>query len=184
LTDYLIGINFNSPLFIKYMADQLSLSMMDSTNTQAQIETLLLSHKQIAQLFQTFNTPYISTMAGARESLLSWIKFELDHLEKMQQVALIAPAPPKEVAKQPILNSTLSVPELAALFRIMVEKKVLEPDNTKDLFTLIHKLVKTKGTSAVSADSFKNNYYTISPRTAKSVKSVILDLVNEIRKFE
>lgn len=57
------------------------------------------------------------------------------------------------------IETNLSVPELALLFRILVDEKVVIVKGTKvDLFRSVTKVFQSKSTSSISEDSFKNKY--------------------------
>ena len=57
------------------------------------------------------------------------------------------------------IQTNLSVPELALLFRILVDEKIVKLSGSKvDLFRSITKLFQSKSSTSISEDSFKNKY--------------------------
>ncbi len=76
-----------------------------------------------------------------------------------EQLNLLAPNTKTET-KPTItkIDTTLTVPQLAYLFRALVDEKLITPKQKTDLFKAVTEIFKTKATESISPDSFKNKY--------------------------
>ncbi len=184
MTKFLVSINFNSPFFLEYFTKSIALSVTNADNFAAQIEKLSWWEKEIAHLYQSVATPYRPQIPGAKESLEAWVRNETKHLEKLHQLALIMPPQHEAVMPPATFSTSLSVPELACLFRVLADNKIFHHEKQQEMITFFARHFKTKMTDGISPNSFKNNYYDVTPKTAKNVRGILIELINTTRSFE
>lgn len=91
------------------------------------------------------------------------IKIHCDILFEFIELQLIelnpnANAKPETKPSITKVDTTLTVPQLAYLFRALVDEKLITPKQKTDLFKAVTEIFKTKATESISPDSFKNKY--------------------------
>ena len=76
-----------------------------------------------------------------------------------EQLNLLAPNTKTET-KPTItkVDTNLTVPQLAYLFRALVDEDLITPKQKTDLFKAVSEIFKTKGTETISSSSFKNHF--------------------------
>jgi hypothetical protein len=117
MTEFLVSINFNSPFFLQYYTKCIAISVADAGSLHAQIEKLSWWQKEIAHLYQSVSTPFKPQIPGSKESLETWVRDEMKHLEKVHQLALIIPSQQEIFTPAAAVFSTsFNVPELACFF--------------------------------------------------------------------
>lgn len=184
MIEFLIGINFNAPSFLRYYTKIIAISIGEEDGLHAQIEKLSWWQKEIAHMYQSASTPFRPQLPGTKESLRAWIKDELKHLEKVHELAKTSPSPKSPTPSVAPFTTSFSVPELACFFRIMSDMEIFKHATQQELITFFSSHFKTRMAPAISPNSFKNHYYDISPKSAKAVRGVLIEMINKTRGYE
>ena len=80
----------------------------------------------------------------------------------------------------PKILSSLSVPELALYFKLMIDMKFIQVENLQDFFRHITRTYRTKNTENISFESIRSKFYQPENATIKAVKSKLIEALNQI----
>lgn len=84
---------------------------------------------------------------------------------------------------KPLLQTDLSVDELAAFSYFLFETKVLYCNNKQQFFRMMTSAIKTKKADRIAANSFGKKFYEISPKTIEKIKEKLIEMINSTRSY-
>ena len=137
--------------------------------------------KQIRQADLKANIAYKVNRPNLSVMLEKWITVEIGYLKKSAKTSL----KDQELSKatdmmNPKILSSLSVPELALYFKLMIDMKFIQVENLQDFFRHITRTYRTKNTENISFESIRSKFYQPENATIKAVKSKLIEALNQI----
>ena len=137
--------------------------------------------KQIRQADLKANIAYKVNRPNLSVMLEKWITEEIGYLKKSAKTSL----KDQELSKatdmiNPKILSSLSVPELALYFKLMIDMKFIQVENLQDFFRHITRTYRTKNTENISFESIRSKFYQPENATIKAVKSKLIEALNQI----
>ena len=184
LTQNLIYINFNSSAFFEYLRNKIAkkypyaLSLRDGAS---QSVNDLRDAQQIAEHnFYVYN----GEAESAKAVLIKCIAAELEYIINLTKLSkLTAEAEEAAVRANQFLLVDLTVEQMAFLFRLFVDTKVIIVDNKSEFFNFLASRFRTKNKSTeLSANSIKNKYNLDTDQTVAAVKKVLINFMNHVTK--
>ena len=147
-----------------------------------ELENLYYWLKRIRQAYIKTGVTYKIDKPNLSVMLEKWITEEIGYLEKFTLPGLKKPESlmPAENIINPKILSSLSVPELALYFKLMIDMKFIRVENLQDFFRMIVATYRTKNAENISIDSFRAKFYNPETPTIKAIKSKLIEALNQI----
>lgn len=178
----LIYLNYNSYRFFNYYSDVIKKSVHQLTTLPEQLDKWAWYHKTINHIQKKPGTCYKCDNRPIKSLLLDYVLEEYEYLEKKRQLTFsyTEAAPPTSVSDFKVATK-LTVPKLAYLLKVMVESGVIVNKNHTKLIKHFAENFCTKNAQNISAESLRTKYYNVEDQTKKSVKDMIIQMLNYTR---
>ncbi|MDP4210653.1 MAG: hypothetical protein Q8928_17730 [Bacteroidota bacterium] len=181
--EQLYYINFNSWRFFDYLAQKIQHQTTLNTNIETKIKTLALEFKKVRQYKTRKDIKYNPSQKSAGKFISQWIDEEISYLEKQKQNSAysILSEGNADTAK---IQFDLSVPQVACLFKIMHDVKIITNQNIAQLTEVIAHNITTKKTESVSPGSLRGKFIAVEEPALDSIKSLLIQMINQITKIQ
>jgi len=177
----LIELNYNTVAFREYYINYLKEGSRDADSPEA---FYYLQIKKINQLPVGASPGFENTRPPIRELICTWLNEELIFMEKQQQMAGVISGIPAEMSfSGKKVQTTLPVSHLSLAVRLLLDTGVIRSRNTTDILRLVSRSFSTGEREDISEGSLRNKVYNVESAAVKGVKSLIADLLNEVRKY-
>lgn len=176
-------LNYNSYRFFGYCTEHIKKHYQQEDTLCGQIEKLAWFYKNISQAQVKPGVSYKPKQKPLKENLLEWIDEEMGFLEKRKQLTLNLPVNKYEGLPLDFkINTNLSVSQLAYLIKLFMESGVMLNRNQREVLRFMSQFTRTKRAENVSAESLRTKFYNVEHNTKETVKDILIDMVNHIRK--
>ena len=146
-----------------------------------QMERLSWFIKTLNQTPVKPNIAFNSKQTGIKEFLIEWLLEELSYRETKANLARL-PIPGEAGFDQNYkVETSLSVPQVACLIRLLVETGVIKNKNKTELIKFYAQYTQTKRQENITFHSFKSKFYNIEDSSKQAIKELIIRLLNELR---
>ena len=183
--DICIRANLNSNQLISYSGEFIKNHLSGIETYQEKKLELHRYIKTVKQIPIQNKESYIPENKSLKKHILKWLKEELTFVDKIleQSVTLQIPSPntPIEVPKEK-LNINLTIPEIALLFRLMVETKLIQTSTRTQIFDFITDNLKTESSENLSKASIKNKFYSPENTSFESVEKVLIIMLEVLKR--
>ena len=183
--DICIRANLNSNQLISYSGEFIKNHLSGIETYQEKKLELHRYIKTVKQIPIQNKESYIPENKSLKKHILKWLKEELTFVDKIleQSVTLQIPSPntPIEVPKEK-LNINLTIPEIALLFRLMVETNLLQASTRTQVFDFITNNLKTNSSENLSKASIKNKFYSPENTSFESVEKVLIIMLEVLKR--
>lgn len=180
----LFYLNFNSRQFLKYALD-LVLGEVEAVEYDSERkDKLLWVVKSLKQLRIKPNSKLNENDLGVYEYVLQYVSEEADYLQnRLQTVSeeTVVESPMEE--KEQKINTTLSLSQLAAFFKVLFETDVITNRIKMDVWRILAACIRTDKKKAFAAESLRALYNNVDPATGKSIIDLTFKLLNTARKL-
>ena len=177
----LIYLNYNTISYFDYFTLYLNNQVRKLDGTPQKIEQLSFLLKEIKQTQTKQGIGYHHLKHPIKEQLIDWLGEELTHLEKSYQLTqrnLVVSGPVSADFK---VQTDLSLSQLAYLLRIFVDSKMVINKNLSEVLRFISRAFQVKNQN-ILYESFRVRYYNPEESIRKSVRSLLLQLVDYINQ--
>jgi hypothetical protein len=180
----LIGLNFNSRQFMWYLTQEIEHAVMPLETHSEKVDKLTWYLKQFNQTHVRSDIIFEKNQEPIKERIINWILEEVGYLERNMRAEQGLINSGKELTDTEILfETTLSVPQLAYFFKVMLESKILKERNITQMLRFIAEHSSSTNTSGkIGYPSLRKNYYTNETGAKLAVKDVIIKMLNEVNK--
>src|SRR5690349_20002437 len=108
-----------------------------------------------------------------KELLIDFLSQELDYLEKIGRVR--SPNDQRAALQHDLkLKFETSVPQLAYLFKIFIDQKILINSNITETSQFLVRYVISRHAETISYASFRAKFYNVEDGTKKAVRSMLV----------
>jgi hypothetical protein len=185
LADLLIRLNFNTTGFFTYLNGVISAEVDQVESLDDKIKILREYAKKYNQQPLKTQIPYQPNLPPLKEQLTKWLKEEVSHykgLIKNQRKSEKAVANSLAVGEdtQVRINVSISVPQLALLFRLMHDTHLITNKNQSEIFRLLSENFSTPWIHTPSFDSIRSKYYKAEASTKTALKDVLTRMLNQL----
>ena len=181
LKDLLIALNFNTPAFCKWLAEDFKTALASVSTMEEQgafIGNEIMKYKLLPSPQLAFVPGAISVrrfMLGVCKTEWSWrVAMENKKMGSPQQQQALAPF---------ILQTSFSVPQAALFARLLTETGIIKSGNHSALLKSLAAILSTPRKSEVSAGSLRVNFYTPDKPAKEIVKEYLFKMLNEIKSL-
>jgi vacuolar-type H+-ATPase subunit E/Vma4 len=178
----LIYLNFNTLKYFNFFADCFLVSINQLDSPAERIEKLSYDLKVISQAQVKPGVGLNNTMRSLKEQVIDWISEEISYLEKVTKLrerSVMLATDQEEGFK---LKMEMSVSQIAYVLRIFVETRLIHNKNISELIRFFAKFFQAKRLDSISYESLRVRYYNVEEGTRKSVRALLLQLVDHINK--
>ena len=177
IINLMIYMNCNSTPVKQYITK----FICEEPHTENELMNFYFWIKQIRQADLKSGITYKIDKPNLSVMLEKWITEEIGYLKKSAKTIL----KDQELSKatdmmNPKILSSLSVPELALYFKLMIDMKFIRVENLQDFFRIIVATYRTKNAENISIDSFRAKFYNPETPTIKAIKSKLIEALNQI----
>ena len=177
IINLMIYMNCNSTPVKQYITK----FICEEPHTENELMNFYFWIKQIRQADLKSGITYKIDKPNLSVMLEKWITEEIGYLKKSAKTSL----KDQELSKatdiiNPKILSSLSVPELALYFKLMIDMKFIRVENLQDFFRIIVATYRTKNAENISIDSFRAKFYNPETPTIKAIKSKLIEALNQI----
>ena len=168
-------MNFNTTKFFNYLVGQIINSVSEEDSPKAQCESLNICRKSYSICICELRSGFQLDSPCIDKQVNDWIKNELKICYKRMKIYNNQQLPIqfKEKSK---LKTSLTVSELASLFRLLKQNGIIVNKTEKDICTAISQMFSTERTDEISLDSVHNRYYTEDSPAKEKVKKLLLKI--------
>lgn len=181
LHQVMLYLNYNTIKYFRYFTNNIVEQLADADSSTGRIEKLSYLLKQLNQTQIKPGVGFNRSIPPIKVQLADWMAEEVAYLEKMhklneKQAAITT------LAEDFRLKTDLSVAQLAYLLKIFIDIKIINNPNTSDLIRFFSRYFQTKRMETISYESLRVRFYNTEDSTKKSVRSLLLLMVDHINK--
>jgi len=178
----LIYLNYNDPAFITYVIANISNTLNSLQNIEDKTLALKFKKKQTSQINSRPGVGLYLELMPAKEQIENWIDEEVNYL--LSETNFSKPSTTLgEQVSEPKLSTSLSVPQLAFLIRILVEDKIITNTNQTEVLKFFATHFTTVKRETVSYIHLRSQYYKPISSSIEAIKSMLFKLLNVCRKI-
>jgi hypothetical protein len=176
----LISINFNSPELTAYLINELDTLVADEESVQGKLRILKYQLKEINQV--TIKPEYAlhNDYSSLKKQIINWLNEEILFYQTEQAVVIAMPNP---VVSDTKIHTSLSVPQLALLFRLLKEEQLITNTNQSELLKVVSGCFTTMHKESFSYGHLHGKYYKIEQHTKRTVYDMLIRLLHLSRKI-
>jgi hypothetical protein len=178
LTELLIGWNFNEFAFIHEVCTSIRREVENKESDECRLEYLKNTQKQMSQVLEKTNAAFHLTRPSAKQTVLEWIAQELTCLE---EPAIVQEK--KEVKEGIKINTSVSVPVLALITRLLKESGIVTNSNQTEIVKFFATHFTTPHKSELSYGHLRGKYYDTDEGTKKKVCDYLTAMTNLCKKL-
>ncbi|MGC4102319.1 hypothetical protein [Ferruginibacter sp.] len=181
LCNLLVSLDYNPPEIVRHYTGMLDRMVTEEDSVQGKIRLLKLQSKEINQAPVHPGLSLYPDLPSLREQLLHWLGEELEFytLEHTLSAAL----PTAGNTSEGKIHTTLSVPQLALLFRLLKEEQLITNPNQSELLKTVAAHFTTLHKESFSYGHLHGKYYKIDASTKRSLYDILMRLVHLSRKI-
>lgn len=181
--DHLCYLNYNSFYFLTYITEQITKEVNEQPSLGGQIEKLSFWVKRFNQRQVKPDFAFKRDRPSLQEQVSIWLNEEIYFAEKKKQLTFMFP-PTDQVNKPDAFKivTSLSVPQLAFVIKILKETGVIKNTNQTDVIKFFAQNFSTERNKNISADSLRIKYYTAETSAIRSVQSLLTKLLQHSKE--
>ena len=176
----LISINFNSPELTAYLINELDILVADEESVQGKLRILKYQLKEINQVTIKPEHALHNKYSSLKEQIINWLNEEISFFQTEQAVVIAMPNPLIGDTK---IHTSLSVPQLALLFRLLKEEQLITNTNQSELLKVVSGCFTTMHKENFSYGHLHGKYYKIEQHTKRTVYDMLIRLLHLSRKI-
>jgi hypothetical protein len=182
LEQWLICYNFNAVPFYHYLQQRLQSAIVAEDDCLRQRQFWLRIQHDIIQLVELSTAGFMPHQLSVQQQLLRFVDSELLLLEPLPMLS--SPKASAVVVLDRPLRFSISISQVAVIVRLLVTTGVIKTDNQTAFIKQLAGLISSDRSAIVSADSFRNKYYSPDRRTIHEVKALFFDLIKQLHRLE
>ena len=171
-------MNYNSFLFIKWYANNLTDRSQSNDKNESRKQIL---HTQLQENDQRMQLQDIA-LFPEEQSVKTAIRRHLEAETQCLQLQESAVTYKGINDKIPKIQLDLSVKEIACFIKLMEEAGIIKAKVKKDIFEWVAAHCSSKEQTEISSESLYKKYRDIEPATKKSVKNILLKMLNIVNR--
>ncbi len=119
--------------------------------------------------------PHLPDLKGL---CINWLEEEIFFMERKNQPSFILPV--SQIKETKPLETSLSVPQLAFIIKLLVNKGIIKNQSYRNLSQIAAQSFKTNNAEKISAESLRIKSHSPDRSSVSKVKEVLITLVNHI----
>jgi hypothetical protein len=176
----LISLEYNSSDICTYYTNELDRLVSAEDSVQNKLRLLKLQLKAINQVALTHSHILHPGLPGLKEQLVNWLNEEIYFYGMEQTTSALQP---QGAAGEVKIHTSLSVPQLALLFRLLKEEQLITNSNQSELLKIVAANFTTLQKEQFSYGHLHGKYYKIEASTKRSLYDILMRLLHLSRKI-
>lgn len=176
----LIAVNFNNAEMTKYLIKEWQSDFNKEDSVQEKLRILKYRLKEIRQLTEKPEWFLNSIEASLKQQLLTWLNEEIEYYQSEQ--ASVTPAQGQN-ENEPKIHTSMSVPQLALLFRLLKEDDQITNANQSEFLKVVSGSFTTLKKENFSYGHLHGKYYKIEAHTRRVVYDMLMRMLHLSRKI-
>jgi hypothetical protein len=176
----LISLDYNSADISSNYINELDLLVSEEESVQCKLRILKFQLKEINQVIVKPDHALYPDIPGLKEQIVNWLNEEI-YFHEMEQT--IVAAQPPVTSSEAKIHTTMSVPQLALLFRLMKEEQLITNTNQSELLKVVANNFTTMHKENFSYGHLHGKYYKIEANTKRTVYDILMKLLHLSRKI-
>lgn len=181
---HLVYLNYNHPAFVNLVIDNLTIHTNSQESLQEKILKLRFYKKEVNQISARPEAALYKDILPAKEQIILWIEEEIHYLQNEGVMLKQLKAEDQTSDSAFKINTSLSIPQLAYLIRLLVENKTITNINQTQILKFFALNFTSLKRENMSYDHLRSQYYKMELPAIESIKSLLLSLVNLSRKIK
>lgn len=177
----LLSINFNAPDVVAFYINEMRRIAANETDITEKLRVLQLQLQTIRQETVFPGAALHPAQASLQQQLVLWLHAEIDFQQQVQ-VQQQQPAPVTAPGLQQKIHTSLSVPQLALLFRLLKEEKLITNTNQSELLKIVSSHFTTANKEQFSYGHLHGTFYKIEAHTRRTVYDLLIRLLHQSKK--
>jgi hypothetical protein len=179
----LICLNFNSFQFFRYLTNEIEIALKQDESHSAKVNRLSWYLKNYNQIIEKPDLFFKTRQASIKTQINNWIIEEIGYLEKSLQLAKASTVITSCYTSPDFkIHTELSVAQIGYFIRLLFDTGVLQNKNHSDVIKFISNNTKTRQVEIISPESLRTKFYNIEEGTRKTVKEIIIRILNQINQ--
>lgn len=176
----LVSLDYNHPDISLYYINELDLLVAEEESVQGKLRILKYQLKEANQITVKPDHILYPDLPGLKEQIVNWLNEEI-YFHEMEQ--MIVAAQPPGTSGEAKIHTTLSVPQLALLFRLLKEEQLITNTNQSELLKVVANNFTTMHKENFSYGHLHGKYYKIEANTKRTVYDILMKLLHLSRKI-
>jgi len=169
LFDLLVYLNFNDTRYYQYVTGLIERDLDEIPGITNKLNQLYWIQKRINQAAIKPGFSFIASEPSLKEQLQLWLKEEISY------ISISAQPEEQQIAK---VKFDLSVHQLGYFLNLLVEQGIITNEVKKEVAKVCAQFMSSTKQENIAYHSLLNKFSEASPSVVKSVRDMLLDLVN------
>jgi hypothetical protein len=184
--EHLFYLNFNSFSLVEYATSKIRKEIEALPSITSQLEYLSRTLKELNQTQIKPSFALKPKRDSLKDILSKWLEEEIHFIEKKQQLTLMMPPGVQrfENLNDFKVKTTLSVPQIAYLVRILKDTGIITNDNKTDLIRFFSKYFSSVNNENISQESLRSKFFAYERSTVTHIQRVLTKLMDHSKKNE
>lgn len=175
LKDMLHYLNFNNVHYFRYWADAIGADLEKLQTTREKLDWLLLMKKRLNQKPVRSDIVFSKTNLPLQNQLDTWLSVEIGY-QKETFTSYDYLSDELKRWKDFKIKTPLSVPQLANLLKLFVDKGIFVNENKKEVLDFLAFFFSSTKQNNISPASLRKNFYTDDAGVSKMVRKLLIDM--------
>ena len=177
--DFLIYNNFNTLYFAQYITAKIISDIAVEDYLENKLMALLEKEKDFNQIIINKTICFEWELQNVKDKILQWIEQEVKY-SKRKLTNSVANQTRFEFKTKSMFLTSMSVSQLACLFKAFKDINVIINPVQKDIFKAVADSFITENTKSISAESTYNKQYDIDDASKEAVRQILKRMIKSI----
>lgn len=183
LHELLLFINFNNIHYFEYWVNMTAAELADYSTFREKLERLMYLQKKISQATQKPAFVFNALRPPLQSKMQSWLTEEIVYCKEIS-AASGGVHLPDELArwKDFKIQTIFSVPQIGHILKLLLDGGIYVNKNRAEVLDFFSYFFTSVKQDAISPGSLRNNFYNDSAAVSKSVRDILMRLINQSHK--
>ncbi|MBS0032065.1 hypothetical protein ACTJJ0_31905 [Chitinophaga sp. 22321] len=183
LHDLLLFINFNSVHYFEYWCGMITEELKTYPTFREKLERLMFLQKKISQASQKTAFVFNSRRSPLQYKMQSWLAEEIAYHKEINATSGAAHLP-EELSrwKDFKVQTIFSVSQIGHILKLLLDSGIYVNKNRAEVLDFFSYFFTSVKQDSISPSSLRNNFYNDNAAVSKSVRDILMQLVNQSHK--
>lgn len=174
-------VNFNCMKLIEYLTTRIK-SQMNAVSTGDEVDQVLRRELKLVNQQQLHTRKfYNDRMQSLKAFMVNWIEQEILFHTQSKGSTLTVNSVSQTLQDLSKIDVSLSVPQLAFLFRLMCDTGLVNTQSKQELMRTVAKTFSTSKVNSISVKSLHNSFYEQDDQTIEAVKHALIEMLSTLK---
>ncbi|NLU92301.1 hypothetical protein [Chitinophaga sp. Ak27] len=183
LHELLLFINFNNVHYFEYWCIMITEDLTTFPTFREKLERLMFLQKKISQATQKPAFVFNSQRPPLQHKMQSWLAEEIVYHKEINATSGGAHLP-EELSrwKDFKVQTNFSVPQIGHILKLLLDSGIYVNKNRAEVLDFFSYFFTSVKQDSISSSSLRNNFYNDNAAVSKSVRDLLMKLVNQSHK--